>query len=95
MRFPVRFNQTNNVLPVAFKSNSQRFVADFGNFQTVAIYPDAEVYEGSYTVTPEVTAQTLPTKNKTMTQDLRVRAIPYYDVGNTSGGSTIYIGMEV
>lgn len=48
-------------------------------------------YEGEYEVTPSVTAQTLPTKDKLMSDDLTIKAIPVYNVGNTSGGSTFYI----
>ena len=36
--------------------------------------------------------QTLPTASKTMYTDVTVKAIPYYDVSNPSGGTTIYIG---
>lgn len=53
------------------------------------------VYEGEYTITPETTAQTLQTKHKRMQDDLTVLAIPYYETTNTTGGSTVYIGMEV
>lgn len=52
-------------------------------------------YEGSYEVTPKVEAQTLPTANKFLRKDVSVFAIPFFDVGNESGGSTIYIGTEV
>ena len=52
-------------------------------------------YDGSYEVTPRVTAQTLPTARKILTEDLTVREIPRYDVSNTAGGKTIYIANEV
>jgi hypothetical protein len=53
------------------------------------------VYEGEYTITPETSAQTLPTAHKRMQDDLTVLAIPYYETTNETGGNTVYIGMEV
>lgn len=54
-----------------------------------------EQYEGDYEVVPTVDGFTLPTRRKLMTQDLTIKEIPYYDVSNTSGGSTVYIGEEI
>lgn len=65
------------------------------NFGEVQIVTDADPYEGAYDATPKPTQQTLPTKGKIMTQDVTVRAIPYFDVSNLSGGQTIYIANEV
>ena len=56
---------------------------------------DVETYEGAYEVTPKVSGQVLPTMSKYMKKDVTVNAIPYFNVGNTSGGSTVYIGSEV
>lgn len=53
------------------------------------------VYRGEYTVTPKTSAQTLETKNLMMTNDVTVRKIPYYEVGNPAGGETLYIASEV
>lgn len=52
-------------------------------------------YDGDYEVTPKVIGQTLPTKDKHMTDDMTIKAIPYFSVGNNSGGDTVYIGSEV
>lgn len=54
-----------------------------------------EVYEGEYTVTPDFSTQVLPTAHKRMMDDVTVHAIPYYEVTNPEGGTTVYIGMEV
>lgn len=54
-----------------------------------------EEYTGDYNVTPKVTEQVLLTKNKVMVNDLTVKSIPFYNVSNTSGGNTVYIGNEV
>lgn len=48
-------------------------------------------YEGEYTITPSVKEQTMQTKNKTMTNDVTIKAIPYAEVTNNSGGSTVTI----
>lgn len=56
---------------------------------------DCEDYVGSYTATPKLTEQVLPTAGKRLVKDILIREIPYYDVSNSSGGSTIYIGNEV
>lgn len=50
------------------------------------------VYEEEYFVTPSATAQTLSTAGKTMTDDLTVEEIPYYEVSNAEGGTTVNIG---
>lgn len=55
----------------------------------------AETYSGEYTVIPSSSEQTLETASKLMEDDVTVKQIPYYDVGNNSGGSTVYIGTEV
>ena len=56
------------------------------------VKPDVEYYEGSFDVIPAVSQQVLATADKFMTSDVTVQAIPYYDVSNTKGGSTVYIG---
>lgn len=48
-------------------------------------------YQGDYEITPKVYAQTLETKNKSMTADLDVLAVPYSEVSNPQGGSTVNI----
>lgn len=68
-----------------------------GAFSECVVVP-AEVvpeYEGSYEVTPKVDAQILPTAEKKMTDNVTVKAIPYFDVSNPAGGKTIFIGSEV
>lgn len=51
-------------------------------------------YEGEYDVTPKIGEQTLPTKNKTMKEDVTVYAIPYSEVSNPEGGETVNIAFE-
>lgn len=52
-----------------------------------------DVYDGSYEVTPLAeTEQVLETSGKRMGDDVVVRAIPYYETTNESGGYTVNIG---
>ena len=53
-----------------------------------------EEYTGPTTVTPSGSAQTLPTAHKYLAQDITVREIQRWDVGNSSGGTTVFIGEE-
>lgn len=56
---------------------------------------NVSTYTGKYEVTPKVEGQALKTKQKYMIDDVTVHAIPYFDVSNTAGGSTVYIGTEI
>ena len=54
-----------------------------------------DAYDGPYEATPMTVSQKLNTKEKYMNDDMSIRSIPYFDVGNASGGSTVYIGTEI
>lgn len=53
-------------------------------------FPD---YKGEYEVTPSTEEQVLPTKNKSMRNDVTVKEIPTYEVSNDSGTTFIIGGM--
>jgi hypothetical protein len=53
---------------------------------------DAVYYEGSYEVVPIAKDQELITKEKTMKENLQIKAIPYAEVTNNANGITITIG---
>lgn len=55
-------------------------------------YEEIETYNGSYEITPKGEDQILETADKKMKEDLTVKAIPYAEVSNTSGGTTFTIG---
>lgn len=64
-----------------------------GKISKAFIYGEAyENYEGSYAVTPRAEEQYLPTKNKLMIDDIKVKAIPYVESNNNAGGTTVTIG---
>lgn len=55
----------------------------------------AEDYTGEYNITPQITSQTMHTRDKRMIDDLVVNSIPYFNVSNPQGGETIIIGGEI
>ena len=55
----------------------------------------AKPYEGEYEITPKTyDEQILPTKNKKMVDNLKVKKIPQYEVPNSAEGFTLIIGEE-
>lgn len=52
------------------------------------------IYKGDYEVTPTFEQQSLATADKVLKEDVTVKAIPRYDVTNTSGGVTVYIATQ-
>lgn len=95
MRLNVQFVENDKRLLVSFNEYERDFNVSFDNYQKVTEFVGGSPYEGEYEVTPKVTEQTMATKEKVMLEDVTILAIPYYDVGNTAGGSTVFIGSEV
>lgn len=54
---------------------------------------EGEEYEGSYVVTPKTTEQQLETKNKLLTENVRILKIPYIEISNAYG-TTVNIAEE-
>lgn len=94
MNLRVDFSESKQSFHADFLENDQALKANLGEVQTVTKYI-SEKYEGSYSITPKVEAQTMPTKEKVMVDDVTIKAIPFFDVSNTSGGSTVYIAKEI
>ncbi len=94
-KIKVRFSENSNTFKAELKENKNVVRAKFGEGQTVTEFIGGDPYEGEYAVTPKTTQQILPTKHKVMSDDMTIKAIPYFDVSNNSGGSTVYIGREV
>lgn len=95
MRFEVSFRRSDQRIAVQMQTDEQRFDAAFSSFQQATDVMELEPYTGAYEVTPTVTAQTLPTAQKRMTQDMTIRGIPYFATSNDKMGETVYIGTEV
>lgn len=69
-------------------------IKSFGKIKGVIALPKetAELYVGSYNVTPTFDQQILETIDKRMADNVCVESIPYSEVSNDSGGKTINIG---
>ena len=59
---------------------------------TVFIDGGREKYTGSYEVTPRANEQKLHTASKIMMDDVTIKEIPYAEVTNPAGGTTVIIG---
>ena len=80
---------------ITLQESNQKFDVSFGELQYVTVPEAKAVYAGSYEVTPKIAEQVLATKQKYMKDDLKINAIPCYDVSNSAGGSTVYIAREL
>lgn len=89
--FPMTFTESKVGFDIGFE-HDDGFEFFFGELSYI---PTTEIYSGDYEVTPMIIAQSVPTAEKYMKYDMTVKAIPYFDVGNTAGGSTVYIGKEI
>ena len=80
---------------VVFSADDENMAVKFGQAQPVPEFVGGEIYGGPYEVTPKVTAQTIPTKDRVLLEDVIVLEVPVYRVINNSGGMTVYIAKEV
>ncbi len=95
MKLEVAFKENGKKLEVGFCAGDKKLNMGFQNFQRVSDNKDVEYYEGNYTVVPKTQEQLLATSKKYLTEDITIKKIPYYDVSNTSGGTTVFIGKEL
>ena len=87
---------TEWLVPIDVKANQYYviFTAKWKNDNKTGI-SSGEIYDGEYVVIPKVTEQSLPTAEKFMEDDVTIKSIPYFNVSNTAGGSSVYIGSEL
>ncbi|MGM9763498.1 MAG: hypothetical protein ACI3ZQ_05725 [Candidatus Cryptobacteroides sp.] len=79
-------------LPTITEEDEGRVLTASGG---VAVWRELPKYTGEYSVTPSAdSAQTLETAQKYMGGNVTVEKIPYYEMDNPSGGTTIYIGSD-
>lgn len=88
--FSIVFEQDDS-FNVVFESEDS-FGVNFGEIQEVG---QSDLYKGDYEVIPKTEQQVLNTKEKFMSKDVTVHSIPYFEVSNTAGGDTVYIGSEI
>ncbi len=56
------------------------------------IPPESE-YHGTYKIVPDpVNNQELPTKDKFLSENIKLSKIPYFETTNSEGGMTVIIG---
>lgn len=89
VKIDVVFCEQDKRIGVKFGTKTQQFPMNFGQIQQVNVL---DPYEGDYNVRPQLTAQTLETAKKYMSQNVEVEEIPIYVVSNNSGGKTVVIG---
>lgn len=56
---------------------------------------NVDYYDGDYTVTPKVEKQELATRQKLLTEDVKIKEIPFFEASNNEGGQTVFIGKEL
>lgn len=95
MKLDVRFSESVQGFVAKMGAIDHSFEAGFGQIQAVTEFVGGDPYQGEYVVTPKTDAQTLPTKGKVMTDNVTVNEIPFFEVNNTSGGSTVFIAKEM
>lgn len=88
MRIHVAFQEANAQFFLGFEDESS-FALGFHESFTKSTNAQ---YAGSYEVTPKILEQSLPTQDRWLSRDVIVRAIPYYEVGNSECGNTAIIG---
>lgn len=77
------------VVPMSIGSDGQTIGMTLGASYSVQ---SAEIYGGSYEVTPRLYAQSLDTDGKLMEDDVTVHEIPISHTTNPTGGLTVLIG---
>ena len=95
MNIIARFKDNRRTFHAKLCEIERTIKCEFGRIQTVTEIVGGDQYEGEYVVTPHVGEQELQTKNKVLLDDVTIKAIPYFETSNTSGGNTVYIGNEV
>ena len=95
MRFEVKFLQNGRSFFTDLHTDSQKIDTEFSEFQEISVIDEIEAYDGPYVVTPTIDSQVLPTAQKRMTDNMTVKAIPYFQTSNPQMGETVYIGSEV
>lgn len=95
MIVPVKFSSNDCTLSVRFSINDCLIPVLFENFQTITVFPESDPYNGDYVVTPSTDEQCLETANKLMFDDVTIKSIPFFEVSNNTGGSTVYIGSDI
>ena len=91
MKLCIDFAEQCAEIKVNLSLPNSSFAVGFGEVHDL-VSSGIEDYLGDYEVTPQSEEVSLKTTNKIMRNDMTIRAIPYFCVGNNAGGNTVYIG---
>ena len=91
MRLETTFSEHRKRIEAELHESHKCIEADLGSVHVVT-KSDFESYEGPYEIIPKSEDQILPTDEKVMREDLKVKATPYHEVENIQGGMTAIIG---
>lgn len=80
---------TATMSPIGSISGSLSAMGSMGG--TISRELDHDYYTGDYEVTPRMDEQTLATSDRLLTKDIIVKEVPYSEVKNEAGGTTINI----
>lgn len=84
---------SNKTLDLKTNKNSKN--AKIGGLEDSVFTYQAPVYDGEYNVIPKAyEEQVLQTKEKTLLENVTVQKVPFYEISNASGGTTVYIAEE-
>ena len=81
--------------PLSFSNTDCEFTLGFSEKIQVTEGGEYPFYDGEYVVTPSSDEQVLKTAKKSLNEDIKVKKIPYFEVSNNAGGTTVTIGNEV
>lgn len=95
MRFYVTFQELDKKLDVDFRTRNENIKVYFEHLQVVSNNVAVDHYKGDYTVTPKVEKQELATRQKFLTENVKIKEIPFFEVSNTEGVQTVFIGKEL
>lgn len=87
----VKFIETDQHLPCEFEETDSFLSVNFG-VVTELPHDSDKYYSGAYEVTPKFEVQTLKTADRLLTKDVIIEEIPYAEVSNNAGGTTVTIG---
>lgn len=82
-------------IPLSFSNTDCEFTLGFSEKIQVTEGGEYPFYDGEYEVTPSTEEQVLKTANKSLNEDIKIKTIPYFEVSNNAGGTTVTIGSEV
>ena len=60
---------------------------------TLALPFSTHMYSGEYIITPSIEGEVLETADKMLLEDVTIKPIPYAEVDNPSGGTTVNIAF--